>query len=184
MRCHHKLRLGVLMLILFCLSVAASQVRGRGGDEKTDLALEVKSRKLVYQYGETVELNFILRNVGRKNVIVARRLRLTSNIGIEISDPQGQLAQWCGRIAEPIDSARSYMPLAPGESVRAILPVSCVNKEDRRRAWGFTLSSPGRYVVKAAYRLPRPKEHYENLFPNARVIRGPILAEPITIELK
>ncbi|SRR6266849_2764419 len=184
MRHRNGIWLAVFVLILCCLPVAASQDRNPGKEGKADLALEVEPGKLVYHDGEAVELHFILRNVSQSNLIVARRLRLMSTIALEISDSRGKIAQWCGRIAEQFDSARSYVTLSPGESVQATLTVSCVGKDDRKHAWGFTLSGPGRYIIRATYRLPRPKEYYESLFPNGRVIRGPILAKPVTIELK
>jgi hypothetical protein len=62
--------------------------------------------------------------------------------------------------------------------------VSCVNKDDRARAWGYALDKPGKYIIKATYRLLQPKEYFESLFPGAHVARGPVSAEPVTIELK
>jgi hypothetical protein len=151
---------------------------------EAELALEVVPVKSVFQIGEKVDLNFVLRNVGHSDIVVARTLRLTASIKLDIADAQGQLAQWCGRIAEQYDSSRSYVTLAPGQSISSRLSVSCVNEGDKAHAWGYAIGQSGTYVIKATYRLPRPKEYYEKLFPNAQVVRGPVAAEPITIELK
>jgi hypothetical protein len=167
-------------LSMFAISCAI--LVGKNGEAK--LALEVKPVKPVFQTGDPIDLHFVLRNVGNRNVIVARTLRLTANIKLEIQDAQGQSALWCGRIAEWADSSRSYVNLAPGQSVSATLTASCVNKENKSRSWGYTVDKPGKYVAKATYRLPRPKEYYEKLFPEAEVVRGPILAQPISIELR
>jgi len=153
--------------------------------EKPALVLVAKPTKLIYAKGEQVEFNFTLRNVSSNALIVARRLQLTLNVELKISDAQDKPVEWCGRIADQLVPLQSrYVSLSPGESVRAKLVVSCENKDDRTRAWGYILHAPGKYVVKATYRLPQPKEYFEKLFPNTHVVRGPILADPVTIDLR
>lgn len=185
MRYGNSVPLGVVLLISCSLCAAAPQDEPKIGKQgKNDLVLVVKPTKLVYHGRETVELHFALRNTSSNSLIVAKTLRLTANIALEITDSHGGTAQWCGRIAEWYDSARSYVTLSPGELVQATLAVSCVNKEDVKHAWGYTFGGAGRYTIKASYRLPRPAEYYKRLFPNETVARGPILAEPVTIEVK
>lgn len=42
----------------------------------------------------------------------------------------------------------------------------------------------GKYKIEAAYFLLLPEKEYEKVFPGIRVIRGPVQAEPVTIDLK
>jgi hypothetical protein len=178
-------RIILFLMLLPCWSSAAQQYDPAHISQKPALVLEGKPTKLVYAKGETVEFDFTLRNVSGDRLIVARWLQLTLNVGLDISDSQGNTAEWCGRIADEIVPSKSrYKTLAPGESVSAKLAVSCVNKNDRRHAWGFVMDAPGKYMIKATYRLPQPKEYFHRLFPTARVIQGPVSAEPVTIELK
>ena len=171
-------------LLIFLPLVAISSVSMAGKSGETKLSLEVTPVKPVFQTGETVTADFVLRNVGDTSVMVARTLRLTASIKLEIKDDQEQSAKWCGRIAEWTDSARSYVSLAPGQSVHARLSLSCVDKENKLRSWGYTLDKPGKYIVRATYRLPRPSEYYKKLFPDVEVVQGPISARPISIELR
>jgi hypothetical protein len=173
------------LLICICLGlVATSGAALERKSHEAKLSFEVSPVKSVFEAGETVEADFVLRNVGDTNVIVARTLRLTASIKLEIQDAQEQPAKWCGRIAEWTDSSRSYVNLAPGQSVHAKLAISCVDKENKSRSWGYSLNKPGKYVLKATYRLPRPKEYYKKLFPAADVVQGPISAQPVTLELR
>jgi len=177
----------VPLLILAVALCCCPNVDAQYGSEKQEtpqLALDATSSKTVYEQGQPVEIDFTLRNIGRRELVVARWLRLTTNIALDISGDGGKSAQWCGRIAETIDSERSYTILEPGKSVHAKLTVSCINGEIKNRAWGFAFDGPGQYIIKAKYRLPRPREHYKQLFPNFDIIRGPILAKPLKIELK
>ena len=177
--------LRVFFLIFVSLSSASSQDQPIGSRTKLELTLDAKPTKLVYLNGETVEFNFTLRNVSKEEQIVARQLKLTLNVDLRISDSQGRQVKWCGRIADQIiPSKHRYIALLPGKSLPARLAVSCANKDDPGNAWGYLLDAPGKYTVKAAYRLPQPKEYFESLFPNAHVVRGPVVAEPVTIELK
>jgi len=152
--------------------------------ETQGLVLDVKPTKLVYAKNEPVELDITLRNAGKHRQIVARRLSLGMRITLVILDPQGKSAKWCGRISDEIVVLKgNYKTLSPGESVHAKLTITCGSAKDPGHG-GYVLDAPGKYVIKAAYRLPIPKEDYERAFPNADVIRGPVWAEPITIELQ
>jgi hypothetical protein len=105
-------------------------------------------------------------------------------IRLDISDAQGNAAKWCGRIADELFVSKdSYRTLSPGESIHARLITSCDNSQDSKRG-GYVLSAPGKYLIKAVYLLPLPREEYEKAFPNSSVVRGPISAEPVTVELK
>jgi len=185
MRRNYVFTPGICILIFCSLSSAASQDQLLGSQRNATLILDIKPSKSVYQKGETVEIEVTLRNASKDDQIVPRQLHLTLNVDLEILNPQGTRADWCGRIADQIIPSKSrYKTLSPDESVHTKLAVSCVNKDDRRRAWGYALDKPGKYIIKAAYRLPQPKEYFENLFPGAHVARGPVSAKPVTIELK
>ena len=152
---------------------------------KPALVLEAKPTKLVYAKGETVEFNFTLRNVGGSDLIVPRWLQLKLNVGLDIADSQGKPATWCGRIADQIIPSKSrYKTLSYGQSLSAKLAISCIGKDNPQHAWGYQFDAPGKYVIKATYRLPQSKEYFQSLFPNAQVNRGPVLAEPATIEVR
>lgn len=153
--------------------------------EASSATFEATPTKGVFAKGETVEVKFRLRNNGRAPIIVPRALRLRLSVDLEISDGAGKESKWCGRIADQvIPSKIRYLSLAPGQSLDALLAISCVDKDNPNRAWGYLVDSPGKYTFKAKYRLPQPKEFFESLFPNQDVARGPILAEPFTIEIR
>jgi len=181
----HIVLFGTLIVVFFCQLNAAPQDRPASAQRESELIFSAKPIKPVYLKGDTIEFNFALRNASKDEQIVARSLQLTLNVGLKISDSQGKDVGWCGRIADQAIPLKSrYMTLSPGESVRAKLAISCVNKDDPTRAWGYALDAVGKYIVHAAYRLPQPSGYFEELFPNARVVRGPVSAEPVTIELR
>jgi hypothetical protein len=148
------------------------------------LVFKAKATKPVYSRGEAVEFNFTLRNGGQDTLIVAKHLQLSLNVKLEIIDAEGKPAKWCGRIAEIFPSKDLYRTLSPGESLSSKLNVACANQDDPGRAWGYSLSVPGKYVVKSSYRLPQPKEVFDQLFPYEQVPQGPVSAKPVTIELQ
>ena len=153
--------------------------------QKAQVVFAAKPAKGAYAKGEAVEFDFGLKNGGNDPIIVPRALRLSLNVDLEISNAAGTLAKWCGRIADQLIPSRSrYQSLSPGQSVRARLTVSCVDKDNPNRAWGYSLDAPGKYTIRARYRLPQPKEFFESLFPKQDVARGPIFAEPVTIEVR
>ena len=76
------------------------------------------------------------------------------------------------------------MTLSPGESVSKKLIVSCMNKDDRSRAWGYSLGAPGKYVVTGTYRLLQPEAFFKRLSPNVPAMRGPVSAQPVTVEIR
>ena len=167
---------GLLLIVLCQLPVA--------GQEKPSLVFVAQATKSAYLKSEPMEVHFTLKNVGRDPVIVVRRLHLTLSVQLRISNSQGKQAKWCGRIAEVIPMRGSYTELAPGQSIRSELNISCVNEDDPQRAWGYRLNRAGRYVIEASYRLTQPQEELDSLFPGSHVIRGPIMAAPVTVELR
>jgi hypothetical protein len=180
-----NIALGLLLVLLYPFGASAWQDQPAGARVKPSLVLVAEPTKLVYRKGEVVEFNFTLHNISSENVIIARSLQLTLNLDLTIAGAHSRRAEWCGRIADQILVSKSrYTTLSGGASSRAKLVVSCVNEGDPRRAWGYRLDDVGKYTIRAAYRLPQPKEDFEKTFPNATVIQGPILAEPVTIELQ
>lgn len=148
------------------------------------VAFEVQPVKTTYRTGEVVELNFTLRNLSKKDLLVARTFQLSYYVNLEILDQNGKRAAWCGRVVSQIDSARSFTTLPPGETVRRKVAVSCVDQNNPGRAWGYVLAAPGKYVIKATYRLPQPIAFFKKLFPGVPVVCGPVVAEAITVELQ
>ncbi|MBZ5723348.1 MAG: hypothetical protein LAO03_23685 [Acidobacteriia bacterium] len=176
--------LGIVIMLCWCWSVSAAYNGQPDAGKTSGLILEALLVKPTYAQGETVELTFKLRNAGRNKALIARTFQLTRYIDLEILDQQGKHAQWCGRVISQTDSARSFTTLAPGASVSLKLPISCVNGGDPGRAWGYTLVNRGKYIIRATYRLPQPEKFFERFFPNTPVVRGPIPAEPVTIEIE
>jgi hypothetical protein len=174
--------LGIILLLFSGWSVARSNPADTG--DGSGLILQVQAVKPDYAKGEAVELTFNLQNVSQKKVLVARTFQLTRYIDLEISDQHGKRAGWCGRVVSQTDSMRSFTTLAAGGSVSVKLAVSCVNRSDPGRAWGYVLDDPGTYVIKATYRLPQTEAFFEKFFPMTPVVRGPISAEPLTIDIK
>jgi hypothetical protein len=148
-----------------------------------DLVLEVNPTKPVYAKNEPVKLDFKLRNAGPRAQIVARRLSLGMRITLVIRDAHGQPAKRCGRIADEIVVLKeNYKLLAPGQSVRARLTISC-DEVDPSRA-GYVFDRSGRYTIRAAYKLPIPREDYEKAFPGSDIVRGPVWGKAVAIEIK
>jgi hypothetical protein len=147
------------------------------------LILEVRAVKPDYPKGEAVELTFRLQNVSQKKVLVAQTFQLTRYIDLEISGKEGKRADWCGRVVSQTDSMRSFTTLNPGGSISKKVVISCVNRGEPGRAWGYALDDPGKYVIRATYRLPQPEPFFEKFFPKVPVVRGPVSAEPVSIEI-
>lgn len=147
-----------------------------------DLTLEVSAPKSTYAKGDAIEMDFILRNAGKTQQIVARRLSLGTRIMLEVLNPDGGKAKRCGRISDEIVVLKGdYKTLYPGESVKDRIKVSC---DDAKGTAGYVFDRPGKYVIKASYRLSVPKEEYEKAFPKLDVILGPVWAKPITVEVQ
>lgn len=176
--------LGIVILLCFGWCLSATDRSPSDVGEGSGLIFEALAVKPDYVNGETVELSFKLHNVGHNDVLIARTFQLTRYIDLQISNQHDEQARWCGRVVSQTDSARSFTVLAPGESVKVELVVSCVNRSDPGRAWGYALDKPGKYVIKATYRLPQTKAFFEKFFPNVHAVRGPIAAKPVTIEIE
>ena len=152
--------------------------------EMQDLALDVKPTKSVYLKNEPIEIEISLRNDSSRPQIVARHLGLGMRIRLVIIDQSGNRAKPCGRIPDEIFVLRdNYETLSPGKSVHARLAVTCDDPKGSGHA-GYVLNHSGTFLIDATYSLPIPKEDYQRVFPNADVIRGPIRAKPVTIELR
>jgi hypothetical protein len=137
-----------------------------------------------YLHGAHLKLVFTLRNVSGKEVLVAQTFQLGRYIDLDITDSHGKAAQWCGRIVAQADSVQSFTMLPPGRSLRKTVLVSCFNADDPSRAAGYRIDGPGQYTIKATYHLPQPTMFFEKFFPTATVVRGPISAKPIIIQVK
>lgn len=183
---NHVIRLSEILILLFPSWLGAvPQDHPKEIPRRPDLVLEAKPTKPVYARGEGVGLNFTLRNVSNRKLIVSRHLQLTLNVALQVSGSEGRPAKWCGRIADQIVPVKNrYATLAPGKSILAELTISCVNRNDPRHAWGYTIETPGKYVIKATYRLPQSEEYFKSLFPDEEVDRGPVMAEAVTIEVQ
>jgi hypothetical protein len=183
-----------LILILTCagdhyfsnigaaLAACAAQVPAAQGSR--DLSLDARPTKQVYTKGGPVELDITLRNIGKSPQIVARRLSLGMRITFVILYPDGKPVTRCGVISDEIVVLRgNYKTLSPGEAVRKRLTITCDDTKDSRSS-GYVLDRSGKYLIKAAYLLPVPKEEYKRAFPDVNVIQGPIWADPVTIEVQ
>lgn len=179
-----SLMLAVTLMVSSGYLLSAPQNLARKASRNPTLAFEAKATKPVYAKGENVEFSFTLRNGGEDTLMVVRQFQLRLNVSLEITDSQGLPVEWCGRIAEVIPSKNLYRALSPGESIHTNLNIACVNRENPRIAWGYNLKAPGKYTVKATYRLPQPKEVLQQLFPERQVVRGPLFADPVMIELQ
>jgi hypothetical protein len=152
--------------------------------EQTGLVFQVEATKPVYIKGEPVELNFRLSNQSKSIMLVAKSFQLNYYVELNIANAGGHSAVWCGRIVDQIDSPRSFVKLSPGQSIHAKLVVSCVNGNDPKHAWGYLVQEPGKYSVKATYRLPQTKRFLKSLFPGIVAVKGPISAPTISLEIR
>jgi hypothetical protein len=175
--------LAILALILLSQIGVSAQDQFKHGENRS-LVFYAQPVKSIFSKGEIIEFNFTLRNDGGPVFIVGKRFELSQNVNLEILDRAGKTVDWCGRIVGQIESAESFRTLEAGQSVHGKLAISCVNKGDRGRAWGYNFDATGKYVIKAAYSNPQPQEYLKKLFPDAVVPRGPILAAAITIEVR
>lgn len=149
-----------------------------------DLSLNTKPSKQVYAKGEPVELDITLRNVGKGPQIVARSLSLGMRITLVILYPDGKPVPRCGAVSDEIVVLKgNYKTLSPGEAVHRRLTITCDDAKESRSS-GYVLDRSGKYLIKAAYLLPVPKEEYKRVFPDLNVIQGPVWAQPVTIEVQ
>jgi hypothetical protein len=166
-----------------CLdAVAQSPVTNTGQESK--LVFVIEPAKAVYMKGGDVEFIFRLSNHSDNKILVAGTFQLAHFVTLNIVDGEGRHAEWCGRIVSQTDFPRSFVALSPGESVSKKLVVSCVNKDDPSRAWGYALGGVGKYFVTGTYRLPQPEAFFKKLFPHVPAVRGPVSAKPVTIEIR
>lgn len=179
-----KILFGIVIAVLaISLAVFAQEKVAKSGEE-SKLAFVVEPAKTIYAKGEDVEFKFRLSNRSKTRLLVAKTFQLAHFVTLDIVNAEGKRAEWCGRIAGQTDFPRSFIRLSPGDSVSRKLIVSCVNKDDRSRAWGYSLEAPGKYVVTGTYRLPQPEAFFKKLSPDVPAVRGPILAQPVTIEIR
>ena len=185
MRKNYLVQFGILIAMSQPNHMSAPPQNQRAGDsDKASLVLRVQPLKQVYAKGETIEFKFTLQNSGSLPILAARRLVLTQNIQLEITDPQGGHVKWCGAIVGQIEAPDAYKVLQPHDSVSALLVLSCVKKGDQTDAWGYLIEGSGKYVIRASYVLPQSEKHFKKLFPNEQTLRGPVTAEPVIIEVK
>ena len=166
------------------VALAVRAAQAPPAPEAGGLALDVKATKSVYAKNEPVVLDITLRNSGKSSQVVARRLSVGTRIKLAILSPDGTSAKRCGPISDEIVVVSgNYKTLPPGDFERQRLVISCDSAKDSRTP-GYIFDHPGKYVIKAAYLLPVPKEEYKRAFPNVDVIQGPVWAEPITIQVR
>lgn len=175
---------GMVIAVLASSLAVIAQENTTKSSEESKLTFVVEPIKTIFAKGEEVEFTFRLSNHSPDKVLVAKTFQLAHFVTLYIANAEGKRAEWCGRIAGQTDFPRAFVALSPGESVSKKLIVSCVNKDDRSRAWGYSLEAPGRYVVTATYRLPQPEAFFRKLSPNVPAMRGPISAPPVTIEIR
>jgi hypothetical protein len=179
-----KILFGIVITVLVSSLAGFSQENTAKSGEESKLAFVIEPVKTIYAKGESVEFMFRLSNRSGDKVLVAKTFQLAHFVTLNVVNAEGKRAEWCGRIAGQTDLPRAFTTLSPGESVSKKLVVSCVNKDDRSRAWGYSLEAPGKYVVTGTYSLPQPEAFFKKLSPNVPAVRGPVSAQPITIEIR
>jgi hypothetical protein len=179
-----KILFGIVIVVLANSLAGLSQENTLKSSGQSKLAFVIEPVKTIYAKGESVEFTFRLSNRSGNKVLVAKTFQLTHFVTLDMVNTEGKRAEWCGRIAGQTDFPRSFVTLSPGESVSKKLIVSCVNKDERSRAWGYSLEGPGKYVVTGTYRLPQPEAFFKKLSPNVPAVRGPVSATPVSIEIR
>jgi hypothetical protein len=179
-----KILFGIVIAVLASSLAGFAQENTAKSGEESKLAFVVEPVKTIYAKGEKVEFTFRLSNHSRDKVLVAKTFQLAHFVTLDVVNAEGKHVEWCGRIAGQTDLPQSFIALPPGESVSKKLIVSCVNKDDRSRAWGYSLEAPGKYVVTGTYRLPQPEAFFKKLSPNVPAMRGPVSAQPVTVEIR
>jgi hypothetical protein len=105
-------------------------------------------------------------------------------ITLVILYPDGKPVPRCGAVSDEIVVLKgNYKTLSPGEAVHRRLTITCDDAKESRSS-GYVLDRSGKYLIKAAYLLPVPKEEYKRVFPDLNVIQGPVWAQPVTIEVQ
>jgi hypothetical protein len=179
-----KILFGIVIAVLTSSIAGFAQENTAKSGEESKLVFVIEPVKTTYEKGENVEFTFRLSNRSGDKVVVAKTFQLAHFVTLDIVSAEGKRAEWCGRIVGQTDLPRSFVTLSPGESVSKKLIVSCVNKDDRSRAWGYSLGAPGKYVVTGTYRLPQPEAFFKRLSPNVPAMRGPVSAQPVTVEIR
>jgi len=179
-----KISFGIIILVLTSSFIGFAQENAAKSREESKLIFVIEPVRAVYAKGESVEFKFRLSNRFDHKVFVAKTFQLAHFVTLDIVNAEGKRVGWCGRIAGQTDFPRSFTTLSPGQSVSKKLVISCVNKDDQSLAWGYSLEAPGKYVVTGTYTLPQPEIFFKKLSPNVPAIRGPVSAEPVTIEIR
>jgi len=175
---------GIVLGMLISSSSTFAQASASESGKEAKLVFVIEPVKPVFAKGENIEFIFRLSNRSDEKILVAKTFQLAHFVTLSIVDLAGKHAEWCGRIISQTDFPRSFVALSPGESVQKKLTVSCVNKDAPSRAWGYSLETPGKYVVRGTYRLPQSEAFFKELSPNVPAIRGPVSAEPFAIEVR
>jgi len=163
---------------------AFTQSSASEASKEAKLLFVIEPTKSVFSKGENVEFTFRLSNRASEKILVAKTFQLAHFVALNIVDAEGKRMEWCGRIISQTDLPKAFVALSPHDSVSKRLVVSCVNKDDPSRAWGYSLEGPGKYVVTGVYHLPQPKNFFKQLSPKVIAIRGPVSSEPVTIEVR
>lgn len=171
--CRHT----IALVILFGLGIPNSvPLRAQSSGA---LAFDVVSPRSKIPLGQPIYLKVQLRNIGTENILVNRRFYLNDTVSLKIVGPARQELAWCGHISQVEPSPGDFVFLAPGAHIEKIVLASC----NKSKTSGYTFSGPGQYVIKAQYQLPFPSEVLARAARGAKVVKGPISANPVKITL-
>ncbi len=174
----NRVSIATCVLMIVCI-LAPPRAIATVQRANTPLTFEVTAIRGEVALGTPIYLRFRLNNVGKNNVLANRRFYLDDTVLLQITGPSGVKLSWCGHIPQVVLSRGDFVILAPGAHVERTVRVSC----DKSRSWGFVFDAPGQYVVKAQYELPFPMNVLKKAAAGALVVKGPIRARPIRIEV-
>lgn len=143
---------------------------------KAKLEFRALPNRPEYQLGEVIKFKFSLRNLGRTDVLVAKRFVLNKYVWLQITGPDNKELPWCGKIDGGIGE---FAKLEPRAEIHSSVRVSC----DVHRDSGFIFDRPGTYKVSAYYHMPEPASSLKRIAGAAIVTTSRIRAKPTTFTI-
>ncbi len=127
-----------------------------------------------YRPGQVIRFTFSLRNLGKKDILVARHFVLNQYVWLKVTGPDGNVVPWCGKIDGRLEE---FAVLRPGARIESQVRVSCDSHKDS----GFVFDLPGTYEVSAEYYIPEPVRALRRIAGNATPVTEHIPAKTVAI---
>jgi hypothetical protein len=168
--------LAMLLILGTCVATVISSSNASNAEKarSPELQFKVKPINPRFKLGEPVALDFTLKNMSQRPVLVARFI-YPSHATVHLTGPDGKPVPWKGskRIVNESYPPDAFVVLASGEMFSRQATIS-LEKEQ-----GYVITSPGKYVVWAEYSLG-PPEYFAAAAKGALVPKGSFQSTPVS----